>query len=71
MNAPDFADLARLPIPQRLKLLEDRWDTLLADPGAVEIPDWHRTILDERLAAYRANPDAGIPWEQIRQRLTD
>ena len=71
MHSPSVADLAKLPVQQRLRLLEELWDTLLADPEHIDIPDWHRTILDERLAAHRDEPDQGTPWEEVRQRLTD
>jgi hypothetical protein len=33
------------------------------------VPDWHRQVLDERLAAYRANPDEGRPWQEVRAEL--
>ncbi|MEA1051567.1 addiction module protein [Lamprobacter modestohalophilus] len=69
MQVPSVTDLAKMPVPDRLKLLEDLWDTLLADPDTLEMPDWHRAILDERLAGHRADPEAGTPWGEIRRRL--
>jgi putative addiction module component (TIGR02574 family) len=31
--------------------------------------DWHREELERRLAAADADPDAAIPWEEVRQNL--
>jgi len=31
----------------------------------VEIPDWHREILDERMARYSTEGLEGTPWEEF------
>ncbi|HEX5720088.1 MAG TPA: addiction module protein [Thermoanaerobaculia bacterium] len=33
------------------------------------LPEWQRRILDERIAADDADPDAGSPWEEVKQRI--
>jgi putative addiction module component (TIGR02574 family) len=47
---PLFDEILRLPADQRLKLLEDIWDSLAESPEDFPVPDWHRDLLDERLA---------------------
>lgn len=37
--------------------------------GYIEIPDWHREILDELLAKYRANGFEGTPLEEFEQEM--
>lgn len=37
--------------------------------GYVEIPDWHREILDELLAKYRANGFEGTPLEEFEEEI--
>jgi hypothetical protein len=34
-----------------------------------ELPAWQRKILDERLAADDAEPEAGAPWQEVKQRI--
>jgi hypothetical protein len=35
-----------------------------------EIPsDWHRRLLEERLARDKENPEEAIPWEEVREEL--
>ena len=58
----------RLSVAERLELIGRIWDTLPEDAG-FEIPDWHLQELERRIAAADANPDAGIPWEEIKERL--
>ena len=40
-----------------------------AGPEDVPVPEWHWPILDERLEAYRSNPDEGRPWEDVYEDL--
>jgi putative addiction module component (TIGR02574 family) len=60
-------EILRLPINERLQLVEDVWDSIAATPEAVPIPEWHKAELDRRLA----NPDPGpsLSWEEVRARL--
>jgi hypothetical protein len=45
------------------------WDDVFADASKVPVPDWHRSILDERLTEYQAASDEGEAWPQVRDRL--
>ena len=58
----------RMSREDRLRLLGEIWDTLTPVTQA-EIPDAHREELDRRLADADANPSAGLPWEEVRDRL--
>ena len=42
-------EILQLPATERLKLLEEIWDSLAATPQEVPIPDWHKAELDRRL----------------------
>ena len=33
------------------------WDDVFADASKMPVPDWHRSILDERLTEYQAASD--------------
>ena len=65
--APKTLDFSHLSLNERLQLAEDLWDSI--DDEQIPIPDWHREELDRRLTAYQADPEAGIPWEEVRERL--
>jgi putative addiction module component (TIGR02574 family) len=57
----------RLSAEDRLRLIEEIWDSL--DPAQYQIPESHREELDRRLAAADAEPSAGEAWEVVRARL--
>jgi putative addiction module component (TIGR02574 family) len=51
-------------------LVEDIWDTIANEAGAMELTEAEKKIIDERLEAYHRNPEAGSPWEEVYQRIT-
>jgi putative addiction module component (TIGR02574 family) len=57
----------RLPPEERQELVEALWESLEREP--VDLPDWQRRVLDERLAELEANPDEGSSWEQVEARI--
>jgi putative addiction module component (TIGR02574 family) len=41
------------------------WDRMAATPALVPVPEWQHRLLDERLAAHDADPEAGVPWKRV------
>jgi hypothetical protein len=41
-----------------------------SDEVPSEIPQWHREILDARLAQAEANPSAVVPWREVVEGLS-
>jgi hypothetical protein len=33
----------------------------------MEIPEWQKNMVRERIAEYEANPDIAIPWNEARK----
>lgn len=58
--------LRKLPIKERMDLVEDLWDSIAADQDALPLTAAQRALLDERLARFdrpeseRANLDSGL-----------
>jgi putative addiction module component (TIGR02574 family) len=57
------------PAEDRLRLIEEVWDRLAAAPEAATLTDVQEQDLRRRLDAYRDNPKAGSPWEEVKARL--
>ncbi|RJP41936.1 MAG: addiction module protein [Phycisphaerales bacterium] len=59
---------------ERLRLVENIWDSIVAEQEGVPIPPAQRDELDRRLERYRIDRDRGTPAvtaiERIRERLT-
>jgi putative addiction module component (TIGR02574 family) len=62
-------DLLELPVSERLRLVEDLWDSIAEVPEAIELSEDQRTELDRRLEAYREDPESGSPWNEIKERI--
>lgn len=56
----------RLPIDERLTLVEEIWDSIAADSGAVPLTEAQRTELEKRIAEDEAHPHDVTPWEQVK-----
>ena len=69
MSTPSLTDILELSIAERIQLAEDIWDSVASVPEAIELTDEQRAELDRRLAAYAQNPDAGIAWDELKEKL--
>jgi putative addiction module component (TIGR02574 family) len=61
--------LDQLSLAERILLFEELWDSIAVTPEAVPVTDAHKQDLQARLDAYRDNPRAGSPWEEVKARL--
>jgi putative addiction module component (TIGR02574 family) len=71
---PDAAaELLKTPltVQQRLELIGELWDSIPDSTDSLPIPEWHREELGKRLAAADANPEAAVPWEDVKRRLRE
>lgn len=66
-----LADILRLPVPERIKLVEDIWDSIALESGAVNLSSEQRAELDRRIARYKIDPSGNIPWETIKADALD
>jgi putative addiction module component (TIGR02574 family) len=66
-------DLRKLPLDQRIRLVEDLWDSIAADQGSLPLTPEQREELDRRLDAYEADGSPGRlaadVIEDIKKRL--
>ena len=57
MSDTDVAEILKLPVEERLRLVELIWESIATDPAGVPLGDAHRALIDERLAEHERNPD--------------
>ena len=62
-------DLRRLPLVERIKLVEELWDSVKEETQDVSFSAAQLAEFDTRSAEMDANPSIGIPWEAVRARL--
>ena len=70
MNKFSASELLQLPVPERLQLVEDIWNSIADAAEALELTDEDRRLIDERLASRQRDPAAGSPWQEVYDRIT-
>ena len=67
------AKLHELPLEERIRLVEDLWDSIASEQKALPLTPEQQTELDRRLDAYEKDGNPGRPAEDviadIRKRL--
>jgi putative addiction module component (TIGR02574 family) len=69
MAAISLDDIRKLSVAERLRLVDEIWETIVANPEALPVTEAQRRELDRRLKAHAEDPDAAIPWSEARSRL--
>ncbi len=59
-------EILRLPVEERMDLLEEVWASIAADPSKVPLPEWHREELDRRLKD--PEPER-LTWDEVKSRF--
>jgi putative addiction module component (TIGR02574 family) len=62
-----LAEILDLPTAERLRLVEDIWNSLATSIDQLPVPDWHREELDHRLADPAEQ--ATISLDEMKARL--
>ena len=53
------AKLQELPVEERIRIVEDLWDSIAADQEALRLTTEQKAELDQRLDAYESNGNRG------------
>lgn len=56
----------RLPVDERLTLVEELWDSIAADSAAVPLTDAQRSELRKRIEEDDARPEDVVPWDVVK-----
>ena len=73
MSTITISDLMHLSVAERLRLVEDLWDSIAAeaeqDPGLLPLTEEQKSLLRRRSESYRRNPGAAIPLDEALARI--
>jgi putative addiction module component (TIGR02574 family) len=69
MGALSVKQILALSVPERMRLIETLWDSIVEAPDVLPVSDSERDELERRLDAYHQNPGAGSPWAEVLKRL--
>ncbi len=43
-----IAEIQKMSVIERIKVMEEIWDSLCHEDTEIESPDWHKNVLEER-----------------------
>ena len=67
MNA-QLEPLLKLGRAEKIQIVEDLWDSIAQEDGALPVPAWKRDEILRRKERFDMNPESGRTWEQVKQR---
>ena len=70
MSSVSISDLLKLPVAERIRLVEAIWESIAAVPDSLKLSEAQRKELDRRWEAYEKDPSAGAPWAEVRSRIS-
>jgi putative addiction module component (TIGR02574 family) len=59
------ANLRKLPIAERIRLVEDLWDSIAVDQSALPLTTEQLAEIDRRLDAYESDRKTGRPVADV------
>lgn len=63
------ADIAELPVAEKLLLMERLWDALRLQADSSVVPAWHKDVLAERLRRLDTSNEPTAPWAEAKERI--
>jgi len=69
MGESDIAEIMKLSVEERLRLIEAIWDSVAADAASVPLMDAQREELDRRLDDLERDGPSGVPAEEVLTKL--
>lgn len=66
-----LSEIRELPLHDKLRMMEALWDGIAPLDDAVEVPEWHKEILDQRDRMVAEGEAKFIDWEVAKQQIRD
>ena len=62
-------EILNLSVQQRLLLVEEIWESIVASTEEIRLTAGQRRELDRREREHRKDPSAAKPWSEVKARL--
>jgi len=64
-------EIKQLDITERILLVEEIWDSIAKEQDHLNLSEYEKQVLDERLASLAEEPDKIISWNEIKSKLRE
>jgi putative addiction module component (TIGR02574 family) len=65
----DITEIRKLPVPERLQLVGEIWESILDDPSLLPVSHELARELEARLEQHREDPDSGESWDSVEREI--
>jgi putative addiction module component (TIGR02574 family) len=65
----DSSELERMSVTERLRAMDQLWDSLNRSGDEIPSPDWHQDVLADRKARAQRGEAKFLTLDQLRSRL--
>ena len=69
MKLIDFPEVEKLPVREKLQLVDELWLSMVPELDSLEVSLEEREVLDKRWANFLANPSSALTLEEFQERL--
>ena len=60
-----------MPLHEKLLVMEAIWDDISRDEENLEVPQWHKDVLDERERLIREGKAQFLDWEEAKKQIKE
>ena len=65
----DSAQIEQMSVAERLRVMDQLWDSLARRDDEIPSPDWHQDVLTERKVRAERGEAKFLTLDQVRSRL--
>jgi putative addiction module component (TIGR02574 family) len=65
---PGFDELST---DEKIHFLALLWDRITTRSATLDVPDWHREVIAERLPHLDLDPNSGDQWDAVQKRVRE
>jgi putative addiction module component (TIGR02574 family) len=69
MSRVSLDEILELPPAERVAVVQEIWESMVAKPETVPITSAQREELERRWIAFQENPDEGETWDEVKTSL--
>ena len=62
-----LAPILGLSVTERLEIVNVIWESITNEDADLPVPEWQIAEIERRSAEMDANPNLGIPWEDVKK----
>ena len=62
-------NIEQMTLEERLRAMEELWQSLSRRPEDVPVPEWHKDLLDERRRLIESGAETFVDWDDAKTDL--